>query len=109
MEARVSSARIESYLKEDDIDTSYILKDENPNDDYAVTIENGSFYWVTEAEKAAAAERNREELRKKLPKDQQDKIEILTNPQDVIEGNTWVLKDINMKIKKGSFVAILGE
>lgn len=111
MEVRVSSERIEKYLKEDDIDRSYITYELNPLSDVAISIENGSFYWVTKAEKQAAAEKNKEELKKTLPESEHEKIDILVSAQETSDSdeNVYVLKNINLKIKKGSFVAILGE
>jgi len=72
----------------EDIDTSYITKTKDTAKDIAIKIKNGNFYWAS---------------KKTEPGNQEQEQEGFTNP------NNLILKNINMEIKKGSFVAILGE
>jgi hypothetical protein len=111
METVVSTNRIEKYLKEDNVEKNFILANHNPQSDVAVKIENGSFYWVTAKEKKIAAEKNKPENQKLSAEglDQKLKTLGLLDPQPTNDDALCVLKDINMKIKKGSFVVILGE
>ena len=79
----MSLERVEKFMFSGDVDTSYISRRNDPKSDIAIKVQNGSFYW-------------------------NDK------PNNNVENNrktfdNRILKNINMTIKKGSFVAILGE
>jgi len=72
----------------DDIDTSYIKKSESKSSNTAIKIQNGNFYWGQGKPKDGAQNKKQEESS---------------------EPDKPILKNINMDIKKGAFVAILGE
>lgn len=139
MESKVALDRITKYLLSEDIHLDEIQKQENNDSDVAIKVENGNFYWLTEEEKKLKKEKEKEEKEKleKEEKENNDKkaIEDKEPPQssDVIldqenpasndleadkksslieqPNNAYnlILEDINIMIKKGSFVAILGE
>ena len=76
----------------EEVDTEYMKHSKNSKKDVAIKIENGNFYWVKDVQKESQKKENNEiQLQEVAPKSQ------------------LILKDINMKIEKGSFVAILGE
>lgn len=111
MELDIAINRIEKYLKEDNIDKSFLQANFKPNSDIAIKIENGNFYWVTKREKEIAAEKNKVENKKLSPEELNNKLRslgLIDNPSYKDEIH-YVLKNINMTIKKGSFVVILGE
>ena len=87
LQGQVSLERLEKFMFSEDIDTSYIKKSESENSQTAIKIKNGNFYWNKG--------KSQEEI--------QDKQESFSDSDQPI------LKNINMDIKKGSFVAILGE
>ena len=82
LQGQVSMQRLEEFMFSDDIDTSYIKK--TSGNSSAVKIQNGNFYWNQGGDKN----------NKQATSSDSDKP---------------ILKNINMDIKKGSFVAILGE
>jgi len=87
LQAQVSLERVEKFMFSEDIDTSYIRKIKSKDiNSSAINIKNGNFSWTSKKDK--------------------------TPEQNGIEdslSNKPILKNINMDIKKGSFVAILGE
>ena len=129
--------RIAKYLTTEDIHYDYIKKDEISNSDQAIKVENGNFYWLTEEEKALKKEKEEKEKtqepqEKKEETETKDIKEVDENkslhlesekaqildaevedksplPNAIASESQLVLEDINLTIKKGSFVAILGE
>ena len=79
LQGQISLGRVQDFMYAEEIDTSIINSNRNESDDVAVKIKNGNFAWTTNDEGT-----------------QQD-------------SSNLILKNINMEIKKGSFVAILGE
>ena len=124
LESIVSMKRIEKFLKTDDIDKSILQYNSNffeIDQENAITMKNGNFYWVDNDES--------EDLKKNSTQDIQDpkknaslqtikgsavdrfqKYESQneeTKDNDTTEN--LILKNINLEIKKSSFVAIIGE
>ena len=107
-------------MSTDDIDTSYINHRQDHTDDISIKIQNGTFKWIDENEKP------REEPNPKSPqkgKPEGSELSPMKKNQGQgpkqgvdLEGSAGIkrtpeviLKDINMEVKSGSFVAILGE
>ena len=77
---QVSLGRVQNFMCAEEIDTSIINSRKDETDNVAVKINNGNFTWTTD-----------------------DSSNFFKDPSNLI------LKDINLQIPKGSFVAILGE
>ena len=91
LDAKVALDRISKFLTAEEIQADYIKKEESLGcNGTAIKVKNGNFYWLTEEEK-------------QFKKKKEEKLE------DCLEEGKLILQDINLKIKKGSFVAILGE
>ena len=122
LESIVSMKRIEKFLKTDDIDKSILQYNSNLEIDQenAITMKNGNFYWVDNNES--------EDLNKTSTQDIQDpkknaslqtikgsavdrfqKYESQNETKDNDTTENLILKNINLEIKKSSFVAIIGE
>ena len=92
LQGQVSLDRLQKFLFSEEVNTEYVAHSKEPKGNVAIKIENGNFYWVKD-------DNQREYLKTEVRDIQLQE----TNRPDLI------LKDINMEIKKGSFVAILGE
>ena len=99
----------------EDIKADYIKKNEVDYPDVAIKMKNGNFYWLTEEEKKLKKKKEEEEAEnedeeaneKEEKSSEEEKKEILEEDEE--EGVKLVLQDMNLDIKKGSFVVILGE
>lgn len=96
VQSYVSLGRIEKFMFAEEIDMSYIEHNPRSVRDYAIKINNGSFNWVDKQPNATTDQPN---------------LSAKTNVElNQIKGESdLVLKNINLQIKRGSFVAILGE
>lgn len=106
----VSMKRIENFLLAEEIDPSIIQTSDDSK--IAIKIKNGNFYWISEKEKLIAAEKNKPENKEKTDEQLEETIKhfIKLIPEDKMEVKPKnILKDINLKIEKGSFIAVLGE
>jgi len=81
LQGQVSLERIQQFMCSEEINTDYISTEKNDSDE-AITIKNGNFLWTSKTEETS---------------------------NDKGSAQNYILKNINMEIKKGSFVAILGE
>ena len=98
LQAHISVGRLQKYLFSDDIDTSYIQASKYANKDNAIKIANGTFFWLE-------AKKDNPLTGSPIPKAIAE-----TKPTETVQAKPkLVLKDINIEIKTGSFVAILGE
>ena len=143
IESKVALDRVTKYLIAEDIDLGHIRNQVKIDSDTAIKMENGNFYWLTEAEKVLKKKKEEEEKdedddeektkedKKKLQVTQKEESEATSqsneiqldseDPQSDLENQKesvlssesteykLILEDINLNIKKGSFVAILGE
>mmetsp|Transcript_2224 Transcript_2224/g.1991 ORF Transcript_2224/g.1991 Transcript_2224/m.1991 type:complete len:98 (-) Transcript_2224:136-429(-) len=85
LEAKVSLSRIEKFLFAEELNSSIITHKTDQDDPYALQIENGSFYWITEKEKLISAEKNKPEYQNKADDEMKkilDKFE-KTIPKDI--------------------------
>ena len=89
--------RVQKFMFNEEIDTSYIAHSRLPANENAIKITNGNFYWIKHERPGGTTSI---ENNSKAGCDQQEKL--VDRPQ-------LILKNINMQIKTGSFVAILGE
>jgi len=97
LNAKVALDRIQNFLAADDIDTSYIKHSQITHPDIALKLTNGTFSWLDDEAKP------KDDSPKKAPVD-------LENGSAGIKKKTEpILKDLNIEIKTGSFVAILGD
>lgn len=134
IECFVGLKRIQDYLLAEEVDTKYIKKNDWMHPDAAVKIENGNFYWVDPEQQKKGEEENKNKVNypiknntkkqtntskggqtiemKPMKSSQEDDGKIKaykksSTKADPREG--YILKDINLEIKKGSFVAVIGE
>ena len=134
LDLKVSLDRVSKFLLAEDIQADYIKKSEDL--DVAIKMTNGNFYWLTEEERKLKKKKEDEEKQKaesaedsggaeKAEGDKKDEkkddgsgseekkeAEVEKQASESLNengGERLILKDINLEIKKGSFVAILGE
>ena len=103
LDLKVSLDRINKFLTAEEINTEYIKKSEVDYPDTAIRMKNGNFYWLTEEEKKLKKKKEEEEAEEKKEIVQEEPLATDN------EGEKLILKDLNLEIKKGSFVAILGD
>ena len=110
IESKISLTRVTKYLLAEEVQRDFITRNDSLNTDISVKVQNGNFYWLSEEEKQKKKEKEHEEK-----KEQDDQKDANSDKEhiDVTSHNDTpyklVLQDINVEIKKGSFVAILGE
>jgi len=89
LQGLVSLKRVEQFMFNGEVDTSYIARSKQAASNIALKITNGNFYWLNKPLEAEEKE--------------------LFSQESTTSGYKLILKDINMTIPKGSFVAILGD
>ena len=95
LQGLVSLKRIQQFMFNGEVDTNYIARSKQANiSNVALKITNGNFYWLNK--------------QSSNPEDQDGEKEPPSS-EDLKDGYKLILKDINMTIPKGSFIAILGE
>lgn len=134
LEARIALQRINKFLMAEDLKDDYIT--ENRGGKNAVAVRNGNFYWLTEKDKklkkikeeeeeekkqkdeAALKRKTRKERKKEERKRRQANKDLEEEKRKAREqekseltdtGYRLIIEDVNVEIKKGAFVAILGE
>ena len=123
LEAIISMGRIQKFLLAEEIDTKYIKKNDDWDSDVAIKIQNGFFYWNEPGQKKDLSQ---------IVKKNSQKRSVNAKAVSALEGQVciemasmassskssiaesersskYILKDINLEIKKGSFVAFIGE
>ncbi len=118
---KVSIDRLTKFISTPELKLEYIQKN-NVDEDTAIKVQNGNFYWLSEEEKkikkeAEAAEKGEEAPKAEEEKKQEEPEELDKQPLDSVAEIKeeekvpikYVLKDINLHVKKKSFVAVLGE
>ena len=130
IETFVAMGRIQKFLNEEEITTKYITRNDLWCQDAAIKVENGNFYWI-EPEKLKDLKKNKKKSPKDkkqvannqggtfalemgpMPNEQRGSIASRASSQEssiIEEGKPlYILKNINLEIKKGAFVAIIGE
>ena len=112
MDLKVSLDRINKFLMAEDIQADYIKKNEDL--DVAINMKNGNFYWLTEEEKKLKTKKEEDDEKKKNSEEEKKEV-VEEKPvsescgEGESEGEKLILQNIKLDIKKGSFVAILGE
>ncbi len=123
MDLKVSLDRMSKYLIAEEIQSEFIKKNEVDYPDTAIKMKDGNFYWLTEEEKKLKKKKEEEEKQKQAgeekkegesPKEEKKEespalASEVSSPTDENQGEKLILKDLNLEIKKGSFVAILGD
>ena len=100
----------------EEINTEYIKKNEVDYPETAIRVKSGNFYWLTEEEKKLKKKKEEEEEEKQKEAEGEEKQELVQEEEEEAaasevssEGDNLILRDINIEIRKGSFVAILGD
>ena len=122
--------RIEKFLKTDDIDKSILQYNSNLEIDQenAITIKNGNFYWVDNVESENLKKSSTTDIQDEDPKKNAslqtikgsaiDRFQKYESQNEETKDNSsnlndtkekLILKNVNLEIKKRSFVAIIGE
>ena len=129
LESIVSMKRIEKFLKTDDIDKSILQYNSNffeIDQENAITMKNGNFYWVDNDESEDLKKNSTQDIQdpkknaslqtikgstvdrfQKYESNNEETKDDISNLNDTTEN--LILKNINLEIKKNSFVAIIGE
>ena len=110
IESNIALKRMTEYLNAEELDPKSVEGDPNP--EYAIEIEDGTFRWEVYHDPATGDKKS--EIADKKPindtkaKSGSEKYEM----QEKLEGSTSVpvdaLKGINLKVKKGDLVVIIG-
>ena len=127
-ESKISLDRIQKFLYAEEVSTSYIFRSRNTHTENAIKIINGNFAWIDEAAQAKAnqpktqgkagsstgkadspTEKGDSSPPLKKPEPEKKPVDLEKGPDGKPPKLIHVLKNLNMEIKKGSFVAILGE
>lgn len=113
MNSKISYDRIQNFLSSPDIDTSYIQHDQYRKADTAIKIKNGTFKWLDENEKPQESPEAGSPGKEMGPMRRGEQSPELGENKERSPGvrpvPEIILNDINMEVKTGSFVAILGE
>lgn len=125
LEASISLGRIQKFLLAEEIDTKFIKRNDEWNSDIALKVENGFFYWNEPGQKKDIRQKVRKSSRKESLKSKNSnasnqiaiemndrRSSVASSQSSVAESersSLYILKNINLEIKKGSFVAIIGE
>jgi len=139
IESKISLSRVTKYLLAEEVQRDFITQSSSLDSDTAIKVQNGNFYWLSEEDKKKKKEKEEEDKKteaekKKKKKKTNDSKKSSTvtesivvtshNPPAIAQKESiatesvlspsdlpykLILKDINLEIKKGSFVAILGE
>lgn len=147
LEAKVAMARVDKFLKAEELTTKDLVYTNDPTNPIAIKIENGSFYWLSAEEKKKKQEAKEKEEKEKEKKNKKEKkakkkektkktepaeeskedteanksLVVSSNLSENLSSTTekseiadssedqYVLKDLDIEIKRGEFVAILGD
>jgi len=139
IESKISLSRVTKYLLAEEVQRDFITQSSSLDSDTAIKVQNGNFYWLSEEDKKKKKEKEEEDKKteaekKKKKKKTNDSKKSSTvtesivvtshNPPAIAQKESiatesvlspsdlpykLILKDINLEIKKGSFVAILGD
>lgn len=86
------------------------LEQDYYTDEYAIQIENGNFYWPnnkSSEENKEAPKANKKKAKKAQVKSEVTPAEVA--PTEALDDTIHVLKELNLKIPTGQFVAIIGD
>lgn len=100
LQGQVSLGRVEKFMFAEEIDSSYINRTNDHSNPVSIKISNGNFYWNHIDTKPKEEDQN---------KNGNSKLENMLLNDNSHAKPDLILKDLNLEIKKGSFVAILGE
>jgi hypothetical protein len=113
-ELLVSMKRIEGFLLSKEINQSYIIQDSLDNTDLSIRITNGNFCWKTGGRMLTHSDSIGASTPRTPRMDASPTKKMSFEMGKAMSENSRhygiaVLEDINIEIKKGSFVVVLGE
>ena len=125
IDSRISLRRLEKFLLSEDIDQSYITQKITSTSQVALKVTNGNFSWES-TEKLEAANSDVPKPKSKPSKGAPATVELSSttfvkeaedtessetdiDSSDPTKNYNFKLQDINLEVKKGSFVAIIGD
>lgn len=110
LQGQLSLERIQKFLFAEEINAKYITRTNDLLNPTAIKVVNGNFHWV---DKNAKKEGYEVEKSQKNKKKTGEPVKLTDQHPPIVEISKEkpeaILKSINMNIKRGSFVAILGE
>lgn len=126
LESMIAVNRLQKFLLAEEIDTKYIKRHDGWGSDVALKIQNGFFYWNEPGQKKDLHQKVKKNSQKRSvsaktisPTEGQVCIEMSERKESAVSSKSsiaeserssqYILKDINLEIKKGSFVAFIGE
>ena len=118
-----SVKRIEDFLQTDNLETEIMQKSQNYDSEFAVEIKKSNFFWGFDVEDSDEEEEKKEKEEKKTeneeksPSSRKDSDDSTSTSFDdnTDEKKTndfkgkMVLQDVNLKVKKNEFVAVIGD
>lgn len=123
LEFKVSQERVSKFLLAKEIQTGYIRREHENSANVSIKITNGNFYWrdmdktgevmpksLADKERKSAGQTRFSELELASTTSIENQAlldDISDSSEDQV--NKLILKNINLEVKKGAFVAILGE
>ncbi len=107
LNSKVAVDRLQNFLSSADIDMSYIKHSQATDPHTALKLTNGTFSWIDE--NAKPAEQPQSPKKSEGKRGGQVELEMSAGLKKSGKVGGPILKDINMEVKTGSFVAILGE
>jgi ABC-type multidrug transport system fused ATPase/permease subunit len=108
-----SRKRLLKYMQSEEIDKSYIkhIEEDKESEEFAIDLQDGNFYWKKQQNSEEEEKKKKEEEKltgKKAEDDGEDSDEEGLDKIPTFN-KALMLKDLNLKIKKGSLVVVLGD
>ena len=105
--------RIQDFLKCEEIEYHKVAASNEENNDCSVKVEKSNFFWgLDEAKDDDSDEEDKKEAqpkRKQSVDDSTDSSEVEDESKTVTLDKKIALKQVDLKIKKGEFIAVIGE
>lgn len=125
VETMISMERVEKYLKQEEVDESNVKKEVNPLNNVSIKVSNLSFSWGSQKNDETKEEKNgkKGKILKESKKTKTEESESIITSKILIEDTKTnddidypidneiptVLKNIDISIKKGEFIGVIGE
>lgn len=119
LKAKVSVGRIQKFLEAPNINDSYLIRNDDANDNNAIIVHHGYFYWRKLENQPSIVDKGSIQI----PSNTQiSTTQNSINNEKTLDGfegerslvkedlvSEYTLKNINLRIKRGEFVAIIGD
>jgi len=110
---RVSLVRVRDFLQAEELKADLVKYDLGPQSEYAITLKDGDFFWQTPENEDDVKQKDGKKKAKKISNDKNvshNEDSLLETSLEVAEkGVAFRIYDLNIKIKKGSLIFIIGK